>query len=97
MEVKKSGQAKGGKHVHLNRVDYPQPRRKSWSVLLKEELEDEDGDHVHLLLAYKVPAKASSWGSAARSCWSCAASPTLAANNHVCAESEAGIRVHTGR
>ena len=61
MEVKKSGQAKGGKHVHLNRVDYPQPRRKSWSVLLKEELEDEDGDHVHLLLAYKVPAKASSW------------------------------------
>tara|TARA_B100000787_G_scaffold10233_1_gene7734 strand:- start:288 stop:1412 length:1125 start_codon:yes stop_codon:yes gene_type:complete len=61
MEVKKSGQAKGGKHVHLNRVNYPQPRRKSWSVVVKEELEDEDGDHVHWLLAYKVPAKKSSW------------------------------------
>ena len=47
MEVKKGGQGTGGKHVHLKKVNYPQLRRKSWSVLLKEELEDEDGDHVH--------------------------------------------------
>ena len=61
MEVKLHGQGKGSRHVHLNSKAYPQPRRKSWSVLLKEELEDEDGDHVHWLLAYKVPAKHSSW------------------------------------
>ena len=51
MEVKKDGHGKGGKHVHLKKVNYPQPRRKSWSVLVKEEMEDEDGDHVHWLLA----------------------------------------------
>ena len=61
MQVKEGGHGKGGSYVLLNSEDYPQPRRKSWSVLLKEELEDDDGDHVHWLLAYKVPAKASSW------------------------------------
>ena len=61
MEVKEGGHGKGGRYVLLNSEEYPQPRRKSWSVLVKEEMEDEDGDHVHWLLAYKVPAKKSSW------------------------------------
>lgn len=61
MEVKAGGKGRNGECVRLNSVAYPQPRRKSWSVLVKEELEDDDGDHVHWLLAYKVPAKLSSW------------------------------------
>ena len=37
MEVKEKGHGKGGSYVPLNGEEYPQPRRKSWSVVLKEE------------------------------------------------------------
>ena len=42
MEVKEGGHGKGGRYVLLNSEEYPQPRRKAWSVLVKEEMEEKE-------------------------------------------------------
>ena len=55
--VLKGGNGKGhGKRVRLNATTYPQPRRRSWSVVVKGPHEDEDGDEVRVQLNYTTIA-----------------------------------------
>ena len=48
--VLKDGQ--GPRRVRLNGKSYPQPRRVDWSVVVKDERVDDDGDDVITLLNY---------------------------------------------
>ena len=54
----------GKKRVRLNEVVYPQPRRRSWSVLVAAAHKDGDGDTVQTLLNYTAAGRApSDWRS----------------------------------
>ena len=43
---------KGPGRVRLNSTSYPQPRRRSWSVVVEPPHEDADGDHISILFNY---------------------------------------------
>ena len=56
----------GKKRVRLNETEYPQPRRRSWSVLVAAAHEDGNGDTVQTLLNYTAAGRApSDWRSRA--------------------------------
>ena len=42
----------GPQRVRLNATSYPQPRRRSWSLVVEQAHEDEDGDNVRMLMNY---------------------------------------------
>lgn len=64
--VLKGGNGKGhGKRVQLNATTYPQPRRRSWSVVVKDPHEDEDGSEVRVQLNYTAAGRnPSDWRAA---------------------------------
>ena len=43
---------KGPRRIRLNATSMPQPRRRTWSLIVEDEFEDEDGDTVRVLSNY---------------------------------------------
>ena len=46
---------KGAKRLRLNQTEYPQPRRKAWSVVTKDVHQDHAGNLVRTMYAYGKP------------------------------------------